>query len=112
MGDAAPMHPLRGLLVPLVKLALDGGSPAASGWRQDAARAHDAMAGWTPGADDLARDWPAAVALAERDPAVRTDETVNPTLPRISPVTLAALSAQHPDWDIIVAAIRDNASFG
>ena len=56
--------------------------------------------------------WVLAVKEAERDPVVERDETVNPTLPMMSPIGLDQLTASSFDLDGAVQTIRDVASFG
>lgn len=109
-----PKANLQRLLVPLIKLALAGDGDEAAGWRADAAAAQqevaaapDAIA--APRLDDV---WSLSVKAAERDPAVRRGETVNPTLPTMSPLQLDQLGAIPFDLDDAVQAIRDVASFG
>ncbi len=105
---------LRGLLVPLVKLALAGEGGVAGEWRREVLAAQRQVAAAPGGLAALRLDdlWAASVKAAERDPAVRRDETVNPTLSTTSPLRLDQLDADPFDLDGAVRAIRDAASFG
>lgn len=105
---------LKALLVALVKVALvrDGGDTAR--WQAEARDAQLRLVGIVgdrapPRLDDL---WAAAVKAAECDPAVRRGETVNPTLPTMSPLRTEQLAATPFHLDDAVQVIRDTASFG
>ena len=101
------------LLVGLIKLALVGDGAETLSWRSDAlaAQRHVAKAAGTDALnlDDL---WTLAVKTAESDPVVHGGETVNPTLPMMSPLSLPDLRADPFDLDAAVQRIREAASFG
>ena len=109
-----PKADLRDLLAALVKIALVGLQGETDGWRTDAIAAQRRVQAEAGAAAALPLDdlWSAAVIRAERDPAVRRDETVNPTLPMRSPVGIERLGAVPFDLESAVQAIRDAASFG
>lgn len=118
MSDAArssdPKADLRRLFVGLVKLALVDGGIDAAAWRREVSVTQARLA-IDPGVlaalelDDL---WTSAMRLAESDPVVRRDETVNPMLPTMAPVRPPLLTATPFDIDGAVQAIREAASFG
>ena len=105
---------MRDLLTALIKIALVGPQGETQGWRADASVAQRRVQGEAGALATLPLDdlWSAAVTRAERDPAVRRDETVNPTLPIQSPVGFDCLAAVPFDLEAAVQAIRDAASFG
>ena len=112
-GPAPDEGALQRLLVPLIKLALAGEGSAVADWRREALAAQrQGVAPRRLPASRLDDLWVASVKAAERDPAVRRDETVNPTLPTTSPLRSDQIDAEPFDLDGAVQAIRDAASFG
>ena len=106
---------LRRFLDLLVRVALNPDAPGAAGWRTEAETIQAALAAVPEAArpalklDGL---WTLAVRDAERDPAVRNGQTVNPVLPVACPFDMAALTGTGFDVDDAAASIRASASTG
>jgi hypothetical protein len=105
---------LRILITALVKVALVGDAVDTERWRGEAVEIQKRLAGRAQEVSAFGLDaiWTRAVKAAESDPAVRRDETVNPTLPTMAPIRVDQLAADLFDLDQAVRTIRDTASFG
>jgi len=110
-GAEADIHRL---LVALIKLALVDEPSEAAAWRTDALVVQGRIAaGFAEiGTSRLDTLWSMAVKVAERDPAVRRAEVINPILPTMSPLSFDVLKALPFELDPIVQSIRDVSSFG
>lgn len=104
------------LLVELVKAALVSDPNLLARSRQNGRDAHARISARSLERADLGIEldplWIRAVEEAERDPAVRSAEDVNPTMPMTCPVDLAALLSARFDFDALARIIRESASFG
>ena len=110
----AARNALVGLLTALVKVALVDRPAAPAQWLADAATAQRHLAQNPDDVHALNLDglWAIAVKAAERDPAVRRDETVNPIVPTMCPLPLVDLTARDFNFGRALHAFRDVASFG
>ncbi len=110
-GEEADVHRL---LVALIKLALVDGPSETAAWRTAALAAQQRVAAGVGAAgtsrlDDL---WSMAVKAAESDPVVRREETANPVLPTMPPLSVDDLRTGTFDLDSTIQSIRNVSSFG